>query len=496
MSMKYITHNDEPTLICSLERDQLKAVVVNQIRNAKPPKALAVHGVWGTGKTSFLQQVYTELGGDYFERKEGRGLEVKEKPTRSKTIKVKPVWFEAWQYQREPNILAALLKEIRNQLAWNHKIWQEAKETVVPGIMSLLQSIDFTFEQFGTKFGHKGFASKFVENEKAYQKEQLSTPLETLTLRKLLEDAIEKLLGIHYQIRLLNKDKKTTDPPKKVIVFIDDLDRCEPETAFEILEVIKLYLNLKNCVFVLGMDIKAVERILAKHYEKMMSPAKSDPNYSTRMRDLARLYLEKICQDVYHLPLPYPATREKLMAELIKDRIGSTKANDLEGKLLAVIKGYSFLPPFPRSIKIFANVLISFCSNKEIQKYTKRRDPNSRSLKKLLIFSYLYAFHYEIYQLCHLYIKKSFYNNTFLPFCEDPVSFAAQKGKHPLLNGLIVPEDITATEAFSGKTEEEIQEEQLARMFPHESLRQVLWIRNLIVESGPISDSDLKILQP
>ena len=44
------------------------------------------------------------------------------------------------------------------------------------------------------------------------------------------------------------------DKSGRLIVFVDDLDRCLPEKAIEVLEAIKLFLEVPGVVFVLGMD--------------------------------------------------------------------------------------------------------------------------------------------------------------------------------------------------------------------------------------------------
>lgn len=489
---KIATHNDEPVSKCSLQRKELTDLITQQIIYSTPPKAIAIHGTWGTGKTSLMMQVYESLGGAVFKMKEGEEIKNESKIA---GITIRPVWFEAWQYQQETNILAALLKEIRDQLAWYHKIWREVKETAVPGVMALLQSVDVTFKNFGNEYGLKSFGSKFVENEKAYQKEQYSTPLESINLKRLLEDAINKLLGLKESIKRLNRGYAPSATQGKVVIFIDDLDRCEPDTAFRILEAIKIYLNLKNCVFVLGMDMEAVERIIAKYYEKMLVPDKDGNSHHVRLKDLARLYLEKICQDTYHLPAPDMEVRRAYFKELLDGKLNEPAETNgkLVGDILKLGKEHGFLPPFPRSIKILANVLISFCSRESIRQYAQK---GPKEVQRLLIFAYLYAFHYELYNLSFLYLDKGFYNGTFLKFCQTPNDFTLEKkNEHPLLKHLIVPEDITASEALSGKTATQQAENYLARLFPHESLRQVLWVRNLVIKAGDIPDTDIKLLK-
>ncbi len=76
-------------------------------------------------------------------------------------------------------------------------------------------------------------------------------------------------------------------------MFVDDLDRCLPEDAVAALEAIKLFLDLKGCVFVLGMDRSVVEQGIRLRYQKLVEP---EPVFDPRA------YLDKIIQLPFTLP--------------------------------------------------------------------------------------------------------------------------------------------------------------------------------------------------
>ncbi len=67
------------------------------------------------------------------------------------------------------------------------------------------------------------------------------------------------------------------------MVFIDDLDRCLPETAISVMEALKLYLDRANCIFVIGTESSIIEEGIKQRY-------KDNPRLS------AKEYLEKIIQ--------------------------------------------------------------------------------------------------------------------------------------------------------------------------------------------------------
>ena len=52
----------------------------------------------------------------------------------------------------------------------------------------------------------------------------------------------------------------------RIVLFIDDLDRCLPEVTLEVLEALKLYLNIPHLIFVVGLDRSVVDAVVSKQY--------------------------------------------------------------------------------------------------------------------------------------------------------------------------------------------------------------------------------------
>jgi KAP family P-loop domain len=62
-----------------------------------------------------------------------------------------------------------------------------------------------------------------------------------------------------------------------LVVFIDDLDRCLPENAIEVVEALKLYLDRASCVFVVGAQPDVIEEAVRRRYKD--SPALAAVEY-------------------------------------------------------------------------------------------------------------------------------------------------------------------------------------------------------------------------
>lgn len=124
---------------------------------------------------------------------------------------------------------------------------------------------------------------------------------------------------------------------KKLVVFIDDLDRCLPEKMLEILEVLKLFLGVPGCVFVIGVEREMIERGIEVRYK----------SEEQKIPISGKDYIEKIIQ----VPFTLPPIREEDMTGFIESLgIGEKE----KGYAAIVAKGTGCNP---RKVKMFLNTL-------------------------------------------------------------------------------------------------------------------------------------------
>lgn len=379
-------YNDEPTLDDLIGRTRLVKTIGDEIAGCRAPQVFGIHGDWGSGKTSFLHMLHWYLTGECPESptwtKDKKPQDIADWTHWKKNKDVRVVWFEAWRYQYETNPIVALLQEIRTQLQGTLKgVWNETKklsEVAVYGALFSMESL--------TNFLRVS-PSKIQEAGEKWEKDHYATQLPTHVIRGLLQQLIGQLLG-----------KKN----RKLVVLIDDLDRCEGECVYRLLEGIKIYLSIPNCVFVLGMDQQIVELAVGKHINTG-SPGDQ--------RLLAREYVEKICRNIWYLPLMSDS------ADLLKRILDKIPVAQ---KICDVIRAYNCLPANPRKVKAFAHVVERFINHfeyripftpppefgklpttfKKVSKDDKIPVVELESVAGLIvIMASLYMFHPEIYRI-------------------------------------------------------------------------------------------------
>jgi len=260
----------------------------------RTPMAIAIYGTWGTGKTSAMKwlhgllDVWNEKGKD----------EEKDK------VRVWPVWFYPWKYHTKEDVWRGLVAEVII----------ESISVSKPTIGKVTKAA----KQFGIFLG-RSFVHVLAGLE-LEGKVPAGGPGAKLSLAGIKEVLEEYREAAHPEAGYLNEFEtslrewvnETLGKNERMVIFIDDLDRCMPEVALQVLEALKLYLNIEKLIFVVGVDREVVDKLVAEHYRKLgLDPEKS-------LQYLAKMFQVEV-------PLePSVGQIEKFLAEQL-DRIESWK---------------------------------------------------------------------------------------------------------------------------------------------------------------------------
>lgn len=368
---------DEPTLDDALNRGEIVEELAYRILTCPTPLVLGIHGDWGAGKTSFLMQLRAQLN----------EAESRLSSDSNKFQNPIAVWFDAWRYQHEAVPVVALLSAIREEfgrVAKAHNWFKKMGEVTVRSLLAMLSDIG-KFIQFEVMPD----AAKIQAFGEQWEKDQLANKLTTDTAQEYLQQAINILLrGSTHQAQAVKR---------RVVVFIDDLDRCEPEAAYKLLEGLKIYLHLDNCVFVLGMNQRAVEDAIASRLPKSLE------NQDNIARIRAAAYLEKICQNVWRLPLPEEPAKilqgwigNQITAHGANPGIDLNQLNQIFDTALKDNGGESLrcLPPNPRKLKGLANFLLRHL---DLLPSSIDLAMQAKEFRRLLVVAYVFQFHHDLF---------------------------------------------------------------------------------------------------
>lgn len=312
--------------------DTYSEALVKIITNTKTktPLSIGIFGDWGTGKSSLMLTVEKEIKDNYND--------------------ITSIWFNAWKYDKEEAIwrtlLMRILEELKSELKLELK--KELKKeperiTSTPKVSNLLmrlfknKSIHEREQVEGAEDGAMKNQYQTLDNLQAslyhdvYREElgdiqfewdnvvkafvrlifsevpilrqfvksegegNIFNTIFNAFQRKKLETNINKVQFIeefHGKFKSVIEENMKNNK-RRTIIFIDDLDRCNPKNVIEVLESIKLFLDVEGCIFILGIDMRIVTDSIRIKYEDYISEKPEEVGYN---------YLEKIIQLSFRLP--------------------------------------------------------------------------------------------------------------------------------------------------------------------------------------------------
>lgn len=298
-------------------------------KNTRTPFTLGISGAWGSGKTTLLCRLQAMLDEtrallDATQPASLSFVNPHEKPADYRVCRT--VWFNAWKYADEEQLLVALVRRIVQEMFRDDFI-SKCAATVLEPFTPRRNVIDTVLGWFSIKtpFGDTNLnTGKPVETPFA----------EKTALLDLFDDAFDRLSAawVHHKV-----DRDKIDPAEGVlVVFIDDLDRCLPPKMIQVLEAVKLFMDKRGCIFVLGADKDIIQQAVEKEYENAGVKGQT-----------ASDYLEKVIQLRFHLP---PISDDE-MDGFVKSQVNDAALNT-HWRIVALGAESN-----PRKVKTFLNDL-------------------------------------------------------------------------------------------------------------------------------------------
>lgn len=232
----------------SIGRGEFVRQFVKMLNAIEDNCTIALEGNWGSGKTFFVKQVKMVLDAHNPNYQPVNGFLTEE---RRKVIKEKCSEFNAEDGSTE----------LKPQLCVYYDAWQNDNDE--DPILSLVYSI---VKEIGSEFSFNKKSTLDICGE---------------LIKLVCDKDISKLIKVLKGKNALDRIRKTKDEADKVseflqsllpevgerlIVFVDELDRCKPSYAVKLLERIKHYFLDEEITFVFSVNINELQHTIKKHY--------------------------------------------------------------------------------------------------------------------------------------------------------------------------------------------------------------------------------------
>ena len=206
------------------------------------PLSVGIYGPWGSGKSSMMNLLRQQL------------------QAAPRKGKLEMVLFEPWKYQGVDNLIVPLMRNIAEMESFSHL--REEVEKLIRVTARVLAQI-FVGRLSGGKVDVDkvekwGEGEEIPKDEVAGLKESFS----------------------HLVARAVGRDGK-------LVVFVDDLDRCIPTTALGMMEAMKQFFWADQCIYVVAADKTTIGDAVRAYYRVKGLEEVAGPDYLEKILEFA-----------------------------------------------------------------------------------------------------------------------------------------------------------------------------------------------------------------
>ncbi len=235
------------------------------------PSTIGVYGDWGSGKSSLMKMIELEN-------------------TKEDNLIIK---FNGWLFEGYEDAKIALLSTLVDELI-KSRTWDKKALKYIGRLVKKVKWLKVL-----TKTGQIGFNTYMASNTDFDYTNALKEISDLNVEDYVQEIQVESQDIIEKGIREFHNDFETLIKEtniNRVIVLIDDLDRCNPDTIISTLEAIKLFLFVDKSIFIISADERLINYAVKKKFPELPST-----DY-----DVSKDYIEKLI----HFPIRIPSMSE------------------------------------------------------------------------------------------------------------------------------------------------------------------------------------------
>lgn len=267
------------------------------------PATIGIFGDWGSGKSSLIGMLEDNLEDD------------------KDTIVLS---FNGWLFEGYEDAKLALMGSIVDELTDNRKLTAKAKKLV----LGLVKRINFW--RLATVAGRAAAGYAVAGIRGAALGGAISLPDLLEKAKDVEPDKLKEFLRendpgqeIRRGVREFRNDFSALLEETKVrrlVVIVDDLDRCSPDTVIETLEAIKLFLFVEKTAFIIGADERLIRYAVRRRF----------PELPGERAEVGRDYLEKLIQFPVRIP-PWGAARPRRTSSCFSRSAAFSKTTSSNG---------------------------------------------------------------------------------------------------------------------------------------------------------------------